>query len=389
MARRSPWGSVRRLPSGRFQARYRVDGVVYVAADTFRTKGDADAYLARVRSDLARGAWVDPDAGRTTLADYSSRWLKERPVRPRTRELYAGQLRWHILPTLGDVELAKITPARVRSWHAELLAKGTIGPVTVAKCYRLLRTILGTAVEDELIVKNPCVLKTAGVEHSPERPTVTIEQVYWLADQIEPSLRALVLLAAFCGLRLGELLALTRARVDLLHGTVTVREQLQELASGKQIVGPPKSAAGVRTVAIPEAIVADLEAHLARWARRGAGGHLFCNSDGQPLPRAVVHRAWRRAARAVGVPDLRLHDLRHTGNTLAAATGASTKELMARMGHASPRAALIYQHATRDRDAAIADALSAMISARPTREGGQVHRLQSAPGASRGHKGAK
>lgn len=73
--------------------------------------------------------------------------------------------------------------------------------------------------------------------------------------------------------------------------------------------------------------------------------------------------AWGRARRAVGVPHLHFHDLRHTGNTLAAATGASTKELMARMGHASPRAALIYQHALRDRDHAIAQALDDMITA--------------------------
>jgi len=120
-------------------------------------------------------------------------------------------------------------------------------------------------------------------------------------------------------------------------------------------------------VAIPSAIVPELEAHVARWAAAGPDGLVFCGTHGQPLRRATFYKAWRSAIRAVGLPELRFHDLRHTGNTLAAATGASTKELMARMGHASPRAALIYQHASHERDAAIAQALSDTIAkATPT-----------------------
>lgn len=365
--RRSPWGSVRRLPSGRYQARYRMDGVEHLAADTFRTQREADAYLAALRADIERGAWVDPDAGRVMLDDYSSQWLKERVnLRPRTRELYESELRLHILPALGTVELSSLTPARVRSWHAELLSAG-VGASTVAKCYRLLRAILGTAVEDGVIVKNPCVIKGAGVERPDERGVATVEQVFAIADAIAAPFRAMVLAATFTGLRLGELRALTRRHLDLLHGTVDVVAQLQELASGEIVIGPPKSDAGRRTVAIPPAIIPELEAHVARWAGSGPDGLVFCGSHGQPLRRATFYKAWRSAIRAVGLPQLRFHDLRHTGNTLAAATGASTKELMARMGHASPRAALIYQHATRERDAAIASALSESIAkAAPT-----------------------
>lgn len=368
MARqRSPWGGVRRLPSGRYQARYRMDGIEYLADDTFRTKREADAYLAGLRADIERGAWVDPDAGRVTLAVYSSQWLKERPnLRPRTRELYEGELRLHILPALGAVELNSLTTARVRGWHAGLLNAG-VGASTVAKCYRLLRAIVGTAVEDSVIVKNPCVIKGAGIERPEERGVATVEQVFALADAIAAPFRAMVLTATFTGLRLGELRALSRRHLDLLHGTVSVVAQLQELASGEIVIGPPKSDAGRRTVAIPSAIVPELEAHVARWAAAGPDGLVFCGTHGQPLRRATFYKAWRSAIRAVGLPELRFHDLRHTGNTLAAATGASTKELMARMGHASPRAALIYQHASHERDAAIAQALSDTIAkATPT-----------------------
>lgn len=233
----------------------------------------------------------------------------------------------------------------------------------MAKCYRLLRAILSTAVEDELIIKNSCIVKGAGVERSAERPVATVKEVFAIADAIEPRFRAFVLLGAFTGLRLGELRALRRRRLDLDRCTVHVTEQVQELVDGTLAVGEPKSDAGRRRVVFPEALVPDLEAHLEAWAASGSEGLVFSGSHGQPLRRASFYMAWKNATQKTGLGGFHLHDLRHTGNTLAAATGASTKELMARFGHSSPRAALIYQHATRERDAAIARALNDVIVA--------------------------
>jgi integrase len=381
MTRRSPWGSVRRLSSGRYQARYQVDSVAHAAPRTFRTKREAYAFLAQTRADLERGTWVDPDAGKEPLAEYAWRWLDERPnLRRRTQELYDGLLRLHLLPALGDTPLRDLRPGTIRTWHAGLLKGAKPGASTAAKAYRLLRSILATAVEDDLLPKNPCAIKGAGVERPKERPIATIEQVYALADAIEPRYRALVLTATFTGLRLGELRALTRRHLDLLHATVHVVEQMQELSHGELIVGPPKSEAGKRTVAIPPALIPELEAHLGRWAAPGPDGLVFCGTREQPIRRASLYAAWRRAVRTVGLDELRFHDLRHTGNTLAAATGASTKELMTRMGHASPRAALIYQHATEERDKAIAEALSDQISRAVEKAAAKVTRLRSSVG---------
>ncbi len=374
MTRRSPWGSVRRLSSGRFQARYRVDGVVHTAPRTFRTKRDADAFLARTRADLERGAWVDPDAGKVPLTEYAWRWLDERAnLRRRTQELYEGLLRLHVLPTLGNTRLRDLRRPTIRTWHADLLKGRRPG---AAKAYRLLRSILATAVEDDLLTKNPCAIRGAGVERAKERPVATIEQVYAIADAIEPRYRALVLTATFTGMRLGELRALTRRRLDLLHATVHVVEQMPELKHGELVVGPPKSDAGIRKVTIPAALIPELEAHLGRWSAPGPDGLVFCGTRDQPIRRASLYTAWRRAVRAIGFEELRFHDLRHTGNTLAAATGASTKELMARLGHASPRAALIYQHASEERDRVIAEALSAQISRFTESPDAKVSRLR-------------
>ena len=339
-----------------------VDGVLFTGPTTYRTKRDAETFLAATRVSLERGSWHDPAKGKVELRDYAAQWLAHKPsLRPRTKEQYEINLRLHILPLLGGVELSKFTPTTVRSWHARLLSSGQLGPSTVAKCYRLLHAIFATAVEDELLERNPCVLRGAASHSAPERPTATIQEVYELARAVDPSLQAMVLLATFTGLRLGELRALRRNRIDLVRRTLKVVEQLQELSSGAIVVGPPKTAAGRRTVVIPDAIIPELEAHLAQFSAPGPDGLVFCGSGHQPLSRKTFYRNWAKAVRDVGLVGFRFHDLRHTGNTLAAATGASTKELMSRMGHASPRAALIYQHATLDRDAQIASGLSELI----------------------------
>jgi len=283
--------------------------------------------------------------------------MHERPLlRERTRELYEGLLRLHVLPSLGAISLCDIKPAVLRTWHASTLSGPRLRASTAAKTYRLLRSILATAVDDELIEKNPCRIRGAGVEHPKERPIATIEQVYAIADAIEPRYRALVLTATFTSLRLGELRALTCRNLDLLHATVHVAGQLQELKEGTLFIAPPKTAAGVRTVSIPQALIPELEEHLARWSGGGPEAWVFVGTRDQPFRRGSLYTAWRRALRAVGMEDLHFHDLRHTGATLAAATGATPKELMARLGHASPRAALIYQHATQAGDRAIAAA---------------------------------
>ena len=170
----------------------------------------------------------------------------------------------------------------------------------------------------------------------------------------------MVLLAMFCGLRLGELLGLRRERVDVPHRRVIVTEQGQELSDGTRHYGQPKTAAGVRTVALAPHLVADVEDHLLRWVGPAAGDLLLTGPSSSVLYRATFNAVWDRARHVVGTEDFNFHDLRHTGNTLAAGTGVSTKELMARMGHASARAALLYQHASMEPDVLIAERLSAL-----------------------------
>jgi hypothetical protein len=248
---RRAFGSVRRLSSGRWQVRYRdLSGVLHTGPHTFTSKADAARYLAMVEADLHRGAWADPKLGRITLTEWATRWQQTTTnLRPTTRDLYAYLLRRFLLPTFGKAALSSIDVLAVRAWLADLQAQ-QLSPSTVAKAYRLLSRILGAAVEVGYLPRNPCMVKGAGQERAPEMRFATVAQVAALADAIGPRYRALVLVAAYGGLRWGELVGLRVKRVDLLHGRVTVTEQVAEV-NGQLLPGPPKTVAGRRTVTLP------------------------------------------------------------------------------------------------------------------------------------------
>jgi integrase len=220
----------------------------------------------------------------------------------RTAELYRGLLRNHITAWIGHLDLADVVPPTIRRWLRTLRDHG-VSEVVMAKAYRFLHAVLTTAVEDGSIRGNPCTIKGAGQHEFDERPVVTLAQVFTLAETIQPRYRLVVLL-------------------------------------------------------VPE-----VEAHLAEFVGLSPDAPVFVGPKGAQPARSNFHTIWNKARQQAGVPDLHLHDLRHTGNTLAAETGATLRELMERMGHRSTRAALIYQHATSARDRSIATALSALVAA--------------------------
>ncbi|MEU7862102.1 tyrosine-type recombinase/integrase [Nonomuraea sp. NPDC049141] len=352
------FGRVRKLPSGRFQARYPgSDGVDRTASHTFATKKEAEIWLTKKEAELLAGDWLNPDLGKVSFKEYGAAWIDERPgLRPKTVQLYEGLFRIHLVPTFGNCAMSEVKVAHIRKWRKQLL-DGGVGPITVAKAYRLLKAIFNTAVEDGLIKANPCTIKKAGKEDSPERPVLTMKQVFTLAGAIEPRFRMLILLATFASLRWGELAALQRKNLDLEAGTIRIAGTTTELKDGSVTIGPPKSEAGKRLVSIPATLLPDLRAHMETYAEKGEHGHVFVGPKGAKLRRANFTRVWTAALKKAMLSGFHFHDLRHTGNTLAAQSGATLRDLMTRMGHSSTRAALIYQHTAMERDRAIADAL--------------------------------
>jgi integrase len=261
----------------------------------------------------------------------------------------------YVLPELGATRLSALQPSAVRAWFLSVSAEHRS---TAADAYRLLQTVLRAAVTDGLIAKTPATVKGAGTVRAAERPTASIAEVTAAAATVPEMWQAGILLAAWCQLRRGEVLGLQRRHVDLLHGTVTI-EQSQTTEG----IGAPKTAAGRRTLSVPGNVLPFLEAHLSRFTGPEADAWLFPGANGGPTTPRSFDYIWVTARKKIGRQDLHLHDLRHSGLTWSAATGATIAELMHRGGHASPTTALRYQHATADRDKALADALAGLAAA--------------------------
>lgn len=368
-ARRTTFGNVRQLPSGRWQARYTgPDGQPYRGHTTFDTKGDAETWLAGVRTDIAREAWRPPTGARPgarvlTFGDYAEAWLEGRTVRgkplaARTRAHYRSLLDNYILPTFGPTPLKFITPEAVDHWYA-LTAVGR--PTTQAHAYSLLRTILGTAVDRNLIsTANPAKVRGGGsTQRVKQIRPATLGELEVIVANLPPRYQLMALLAAWCTLRFGELAELRRTDVDLKNAVLRIRRGVVR-ASGETIVKSPKSDAGSRDVAVPPHLMPFIREHVLQHAEPGRDGLLFPARNGGHLAPSSLYRVFYRAREAAGRPDLRWHDLRHTGAVLAAQTGATLAELMARLGHSTQGAALRYQHASEERDREVARKLSLM-----------------------------
>jgi integrase len=363
--RKRRFGSIRKTSLGEFQASYLgPDARRHFAPHRFKREADADRWLAKVEGVIIAGDWTDPERAKITLGDYAENWITERPgLRPRTVELYRWLLRKHVAPHLGGVQLGRLSAAGIRQWRADRLAAG-VSVSVLAKSYRLLRAVLNTAVDpDRIITRNPCRVPGADKESPEERPVLSVEQVFKIADAMPTRFRGLVLLAAFASLRWGEVTALRRVDVAEDAGWVRVSRAFVEVVGKGLVVGPPKSRAGSRTVIVPEAVRAEIVAHLDEFVKPGADALLFTGEKGRAIRRSTFSQRskWTAVVGDLGLAGVHFHDLRHAGNIWASKAGMSTKDLMARMGHDDMRAALIYQRATSDADRLIAERLSALV----------------------------
>ena len=359
------FGTIRKRANGRWQAYYMgPDQAFHRAPSTFEAKVDAEAWLAAERRLMQNDEWSPSKSRRAKVVrstemfgPYAEAWLEQRELKPRTRALYRRLLDRFILPAFGEVSLRDITPQVVRTWHSGL---DSSRPTQRAHTYSLLRSILSTAVTDEILASNPCRVRGAGsAKRVRSIEPATLGELEVLLEKIPAPYRALVLIGAWCGLRFGEVSELRRKDVDLKAKTIHVNRGVVRV--GKEVtVGKPKNIAGVRDIAVPPHLLPILEQHLKEHVALGREALLFPSVKD---PDVQVHtntlrRHWLKARLAAGRPDLRVHDLRHTGAVLAAQSGATLAELMARIGHSTPQMALRYQHVARGRDAEIAARMS-------------------------------
>ena len=373
--RKRGFAQVHQQRSGRYSVRYTApNGARVSAGKTFERKADAEAWAADRRREIDRGATGQPE--RVTFAVYAAAWLAGRhvagrPIKERTRAHYQMLLDDHLLEAFGNRQLSAITPKDVRDWHAATLADK---PTMRAHAYSLLRTIFASAVNDELVDSNPARIVGAGRTNRVHKiKPASIEELAVLTAEMPERLQLMVLLASWCALRFGETIELRRGDVDLSAEVIRIRRAAVRVGGTFQIT-TPKSDAGVRDVSIPPHIIPTIEAHLAKHVGKTRDSLLFPAGDSgldtkklsvgsnRHLQPSTLMRHWYRARAAASRDDLRWHDLRHSGAVLAAATGASLAELMARLGHSTPAAAMRYQHAAQGRDREIAALLSKLAT---------------------------
>jgi integrase len=226
------------------------------------------------------------------------------------------------------------------------------------------------ALDDELIDRNPVHIRGASnVKRTGTTQPASLDELEALAEATPERYRLMVLLAAWCALRKGELSELRRSDVDTTQWVLRVRRGVG-FVPGRTVVKDPKTQAGKRDVAIPEHLVPMVREHLLRHAQQGGQGLMFPSARGEHLRTSAIGRWYYPAREAAGRPDLRFHDLRHTGAVLAAQSGATLAELMHRLGHTTPAAAMRYQHAAAERDREIAQRMSQRyrehVQARPS-----------------------
>ena len=351
----------------------------YVAPDgnmrtrRFKRRVDAESWLDINGADIARGAWIDPDEGKITFRDYAKLWQNTKSdVSERTLININGRLDNHIIPHFGDMQIAAVRPADVRSFISKLTGTGK-APSTVKAIYLTASQVFDQAVSDGRIVKTPCAnAKLPRDRQHVEMHFLTPSQVNDLAREIDDRYRALIYTGAYAGLRAGELAALKTSSIELgdLGGTISVTSAASEVR-GRLSFGPTKTGRS-RSVAIPRFLCIMLAEHLKRYPSlecfvftAGEGGPLrhrnFYRRHFLPAVKAARVRALKEDRDEEVIPEsLRFHDLRHTCAAMLIANNRHMEEVKDHLGHGSIRVTSDrYGHLFPSTRAALAQSLEA------------------------------
>ncbi|MEZ0580390.1 tyrosine-type recombinase/integrase [Nocardioides sp. MH1] len=367
--------NLQKRADGKWRARYRDSGGRQHAKH-FARKVDAQRWLDEVTASVVTGQYVDPKAGRLAFREYAEQWRAAQVHRPTSAAHVETMLRRHTYPTLGDRPLSSILPSEVQAWVKRLSTgdgdRPPLAPSTVSVVHGIVSSVFKAAVRDRRIMANPCEgTKLPKTERRQVVPPTT-EQVDAVREAMPDRLRALVTFTAGTGMRQGEVLGLTVDRLDMLRREVRVDRQLLTLTGQPPRLGPPKTKASVRTIPLPQVVVDELAAHLARFPV-GPDGLVF-TLDGEPITRSVFGHVWRPAARAAGLDvGTGMHSLRHYYASLLIRFGESVKTVQVRLGHATAAETLdTYSHLWPDSDDRTRDAIDSVLGDRARARGDSV-----------------
>ena len=335
MGKRS-FGTIRRLPSGRWQARYYhpITNDRHTAPDTFATKGDAARYLTLVEADLERGVWRDPQLGKVTFAVWAESYMKGAVhKRSTTRRTNESNLRAHVIPFFGAMPMAAIRPLDSRRFVEKLVADG-LAPSTVRTLYAMYRAVMNAAVAQEIIAMSPCKGVKLPPKERGEIRVLTAEELTRLADAMDPTYRPMVYLGGVMGLRWSEIAGLRVARLDLLKRTLLVAET----AAFTGEMADVKTPSSRRTIPIPAFLAEMLAEHLAGRGLTAADKDVlvFTAQRGNRLRiENWRKRAWLPATEKAGLAGFHFHWLRHTSVALMVELDTHPRVIQERLGHSS------------------------------------------------------
>jgi integrase len=350
MTNRRHFGSVRRLPSGRYQACYWHEGQRRAAPHTFARKADAQGWLSVTETSILRGEWINPAAGKTTFREYAEAWRAVQVHRPRTSAQLETNLRLHVYPRLGSRPIAAIRTSQIQALVKAMStgdeAGKALSPGTVALIQTWLNTIFRAAVKDRAIASSPCDGIRRPTVHKAKVTPLPVETVEALIEAVPDRYRALIVLGAGTGVRISEALGLTADRVDWMRRNITVDRQLAGAGGGVPTFGPVKDRKNrPRTIPLPRFVVDELAAHVAKYGL-GPEGLLFAGPRGGAIGTTVFYNMWRGTAGPLGIPTGDgFHLLRHFYASLLIRAGESVKVVQERLGHASAVMTLdVYGH---------------------------------------------
>lgn len=355
MARRSTFGNVRVLGSGRHQARYLVDGK-QVSAGSFKTAKEAWAALAHVQVEQENGTWTDPALGKVKFAEHAEAVLQHRKgdLKDSTLVTYRQCLNSLVYPTFKNKHLSDITVRDIDVWWSALQ------PLAPSRknAYFTLKMLFKFAVRWGLVESNPCQIEDAGRDESRPRPTFTLEEFRSVVAQTDLDFGALLWTTFGGHLRVAETAGLMRGDYRPEDGTLLVARQYA--AHGPKRLTSTKTDRQRRVRLLRPAREA-LEAYLEATSGQPYDP-MFPNRNGAHMSTDTIRKRWNKARSAAGLPNFHIHDVRHVGLTLVARSGATLKDLMARGGHSTSDAALRYQHTGQEQDARVAAATDALLN---------------------------
>jgi integrase len=329
--------SIARRPDGTWRARYRDDGGKEHARH-FDRKVDAQRWLDEVTATVVTGTYVDPKAGRVTLAAFYATWADRQVWAPGTELAMSLAVR---CATFRDVELRSLRRSHVEQWVKTMVAAG-LAPGTVHTRVQNVRSVLRGAVRDRLIAADP----SEGVPLPRRRRRAqamtipTTAQIGALLSSADERFATFIALYSFAGLRLGEAAAMQVDDIDFLRRRLVVRRQVQRGTGGTIELRTPKHGSE-RTVTLPDPMLELLAAHIEHHVEGDdQDGWLFRTPNGTPPHQNTVGHQWRKATRASGLEGMGLHDLRHFYASGLIASGCDAVTVQRALGHASANTTL-------------------------------------------------